>query len=226
MPSRPGSAEGSDRQERRFLIAAGTARYDYLPKKAQLPAVEDDLRLIVEIFTRKLGYKRVLHDLGNNPTTEQLRTRLEGWLTHSGRRASDVVVFYYSGHGMTVGQRKHYLLTSNSRERNPVSTAFPTESLVEMLDGTDIQQLLILLDTCNSGQRAIDFSQIAGRISGSLSVKKEHPSGIYCLSAGRPKDEADEGVFARALVQVLKEPTGPMRATGNPHYCSRGCAIR
>ena len=59
-------------QARRYLIAAGTAHYENLPDDAQLLSVEEDLRRLVDLF-KKLGYQRVLPDLGQNPTDDQLR---------------------------------------------------------------------------------------------------------------------------------------------------------
>ena len=81
MPSPPASVETTDFPGRRFLIAAGTARYQFLPEEEQLPSVDEAVRFIVELFTGKLGYERVLPGLGNSPTVEELRTGIRDWLT-------------------------------------------------------------------------------------------------------------------------------------------------
>ena len=216
MPSPLGSTEEPDRQERRFLIAAGTARYAHLPDDAQLPSVRDDLRFIVKVFTKKLGYERVLPKLGNNPTSDTLRRGLSNWLRHHDRRASDVIVFYYSGHG-GVESKIHYMLTSDSQETNLVGTALPTENLAKMLDGTPIQQLLVLLDTCYSGQGAVDFFRFAAEVVRSLGRGEELPSGIYAMAAARPKDEAQQGAFAQAFAHAVENPTGPYAGNRQPY---------
>ena len=172
---------------------------------------------MVELFTRKLGYKRVLLELGEDPTSDQLRRGLSDWLREPDRRTSDVVVFYYSGHGVTTRQRKHYLMTSDSQETKLVATALPTEDLAEMLDGTPIQQFLVLLDTCYSGQGGSDFSRVAAEIAGSFRLNEGLTSGIYAIAAARPKDEAQQGAFAPAFVQAVENPTGPYAGNRQPY---------
>lgn len=215
MPLRPGSADEADRQARRFLIAAGTADYSYLPESA-LPSVRVDLRRIVDLFTQKLGYQRVLSELGDNPTSGALIEKVSDWLRDKDRQASDVIVFYYSGHGSVEGQ-KHYLLTSNSRENNLVGTALPTESLAHMLFKTPIQQFLVLLDACYSGRGAGDFSAIAAEAVSTIGRVEGLPSGIYAIAASRPKEEANQGAFAEAFVRVVENPPGPY-AGNRPAY--------
>jgi hypothetical protein len=46
MLSRKDSPHDTNRQWRHFLIATGTSRHKRLPKDAQLPSVEGDLKLI------------------------------------------------------------------------------------------------------------------------------------------------------------------------------------
>jgi len=215
MPSPPGSAEEPNGQERRFLIAAGTARYAQLPENAQLPSVQDDIRRLVDLFTRRLGYQLILPELGENPPSAALRVSLTFWLRDPDRRASDVIVFYYSGHGAVEGS-KHYLLTSDSKERYFVSTALPTELLAEMLVETPIQQFLVLLDTCYSGKGAGDFSKTAAEIVGPLGSGKGLPSGMYVIAAARPKEEANQGVFSEVFVRAVENPTGPYAGNRQP----------
>ena len=219
MPSPPDSREKSDRQERRFLIAAGTAQYKFLPDNAQLPSVRDDLRLIVELFTEKLGYKHVLPNLGENPTTRELNLDLSSWLRQPDRDASDVIVVYYSGHGGVEGGI-HYLLTNDSQETNLIGTALPTANLGRMLYGTNVQQLLVLLDTCYSGQGAVDFFQFAGEVFRSLGGGEELPSGFYVIAAARPRmKRGRENLLRRSSVPSRTRPR-LMQVRGKNTYCS------
>lgn len=50
---------------RRFLLAAGTASYESAPD-APLAGVPSDVDAVVDLFTRKLGYQRVLLDEGGD----------------------------------------------------------------------------------------------------------------------------------------------------------------
>ena len=55
MPSPPASTDDTSTHGQLFLIAAGTARYDHLPDKQQLPSVNDDLRHIVDFLRPSLA---------------------------------------------------------------------------------------------------------------------------------------------------------------------------
>src|SRR5262245_56851877 len=134
MPSLPGwpsEPPGQD-DRRRWLIAVGTARYDSLDPEDWLPSVPEDLEQVVGLFCGQLGYQRALEEVSLNPASADLRAEVSGWLTSPDRSAEDVVVFYYSGHGLTHGGR-HYLLTRDYREPNLVGTALASEDLVWML---------------------------------------------------------------------------------------------
>src|SRR5271154_3856966 len=128
MPSPPASLDDTSTHGKLFLIAAGTARYDHLPAEDQLLSVNEDLSRIVDLFTTKLGYERVLPSLGDNPTSDRIRRELGDWLKDAGRTASDRIAFYYSGHGV-VESGVHYLETSDTKESNIDGTAFPVASL-------------------------------------------------------------------------------------------------
>ncbi len=215
MPSPPGSAEEAAQTSGRFLIAAGTADYSYLPDDP-LPSVRGDLDRIVDLFTRTLGYQYVLPELRENPTSGDLLERIGDWLGDEARQPSDVIVFYYSGHGAVKG-RKHYLLTANSRMNNLVGTALPSEFLAGMLIETHIRQLLVILDTCYSGRGASDFSTVAAEALSSIGGAEWLASGIYAIAAAGPKQEARPGVFAEALAHVLEKPTGPYAGERQPY---------
>jgi ABC transporter substrate binding protein len=73
------SPPDTDHAPARFLIAAGVGSYPALGKDQQLPSVPEDIRLIVDLFTRRLGYRRVLAGVGADPTAESLRRALDGW---------------------------------------------------------------------------------------------------------------------------------------------------
>src|SRR5215472_16550897 len=137
MPLPPGSLpESADRDgrdsRRRWLIAAGTAQYDTLQEDDWLPSVAQDLEQVTGLFCGQLGYQRVLVEVSLNPSRSEFHGALSDWLTSTDRSAEDVVVFYYSGHGLTRGGR-HYLLSRYYEERNPAGTALAAEELVWML---------------------------------------------------------------------------------------------
>src|SRR6266498_3681799 len=113
----------------RYFIAAGTAHYAHLSEEQQLPRVAQHVEKMVALFVGRLGYELVLPELRVDPTDQLLRTSVGDWCTDPARRESDIVVFYYSGHGAYSGDRAHFLMTANSKERNLEGTAVKTEQL-------------------------------------------------------------------------------------------------
>ncbi len=211
MPSSPVSSDNSDRVHagpayRRYLIAAGTARYDKLGESAQLPSVTSDIEAIRDLFAGRLGYDHVLPELAENPTSAQLREQIGGWLADDQRRADDIVVLYYSGHGAYGHDGRHYLLTSDSLDRNLVGTAVATEDLVRMLGGTAVQHALVVVDTCYAGAGVQDLVAMLRSVSSSRPAQEVSGSGLWFMAAARPKEEAQQHAFVPCLVRAVDNP--------------------
>ncbi len=212
-------------QRRRFLIAAGTADYARLGADFQLPSVKDDLALIVECFTGSaLGYKRVLSEVSLNPTVNPaadmspaFRQTLRTWFTSTERTREDKVVFYYSGHGESddSGEDKHYLLFNDSTE-DLVGTALAVEELVRfMLSGSPVQHMLMILDTCYAGKGILNASVIVGKLTQGWDSAKDH--GVFFVAAARAKEQAAEGVFARAFTEAVSNWDGKVGGKTQPY---------
>jgi WD40 repeat protein len=214
-PGWPTEPSDGDGQPRRWLIAAGTANYEHLGDEEEdedfsLPTVVEDVEAVARLFCGQFGYQRVLPDLAKDPTKDQLHRSLNRWFTDPARSPHDVVVLYYSGHGLTHGGR-HYLLTRDSQMAMLESTALPTAELAHLLGGESrVQQLLIMLDTCHAGRGAAELSQVAGQLA-DLRAKTADVPGLWFVAAARPKEEARQAVFARALVAAATSPRGGPR---------------
>jgi Caspase domain len=202
---------------RRYLIAAGTATYKHL---GSLPSVTDDITRVVDCFTG-LGYTRVLPELGEDPDVDDLRRCLGDWLSGEERRPSDLLILYYSGHGERVENDTHYLAARNTRYSGPMilpHTAFPDEELASSLRVSPIQHALIILDTCFAGEGITAFS---GRALKALSDRRwtdEWPRGIYLIAAAQRRQQAQEGVFSKALCAAIRTTGGripPFLAPGD-----------
>ena len=203
-------------RERRYLIAAGTAHYKYLPEDAQLPSVRDDVQRIVDCFS-KLGYKRALAQASKDPRVGTFRRALGKWFLDDRRSADDKVVFYYSGHGESEEDR-HYLILSDTTPPL-VANALPAEDIIRFVDQSPVQQALIILDTCHSGRGINDLSAIAGKLEQRWDLQR--PFGLIFVAATRAKQEATQGAFAGAFADaVLNEK---LQAGGkNQQYLDTG----
>ena len=196
MPSLPDSDSGPA-GGRRLLIAAGTARYRRLDEKAQLPGVVDEVDRVVDVFVRRLGYRRELEDIGRDPTSVDLRSTLSAWFSDRERDASDTIVLYYSGHGWVTDRRRFVLATSDSDKSNVAGTTLTPIEIAWMLDGSCAERVMVILDTCFAGHGAPDFTKSA--LTAARSVRTEEAGGLYCLAVAGPVQKARPGAFAAAL---------------------------
>jgi WD40 repeat protein len=154
------------------------------------------------MFSR-LGYDHVLQELSEDPTQEQISRRLSEWLRDSERSSDDIVVIYYTGHG-AIEMGRHYLLATDSAVNNLIGTAFPAENIVFMLASSPIQHLLVILDTCYAGIGISDLTTVAAELTGARFIHEAHGSGLWFIAAARPWDEAEQNVFADALLRALE----------------------
>src|SRR5262249_15782159 len=148
------------------------------------------------------GYQRVLQEISDNPTSNELIGGLDKWFGSSVREGSDWIVFYYTGHGTRDGDTL-FLLTRNSEEGLEASTSVSAEQLAQVLVGNNkggnqrrVKNCLLILDTCYSGAGAFD---VIGTLRKFFEEGKE--GLFYVLSAALPKNEAMAGALARALTE-------------------------
>lgn len=192
-----------DEEIKYYLIACGTKDYNAFE---QLPSVETDLERVIDLFTRDFGYQRVLTDLDINPKKDEITLKFAQWLQQN-RRETDIVIFYYSGHGEYILGDRHYLLLEDTDPNLIGQTALSTEDLVRPLnnDGVRIAQILYIIDTCYSQMGAVDVTKFAAGSIGIYRSSKEKSIAVHTIAACRAKQTAKESVFSTVLAAVLKD---------------------
>ena len=217
-----------DRDERYqyYLIACGTSDYQHLHPDKQLPGVKDEVETIVKIFTEKFGYTRVLDEFGSNPNRRILKG-LADWLTADERTDKDIVVFYYSGHGV-ITPDGHYLMMEATEEATIIQTGLKTEELIKVLIIPELnltearrrkiklKEILFIIDTCHAAGGGGDilkafFDKIVPQL------RYDRNIGIYVITSSLYKQTAITGGFANAFERTVNECFGeakPYIATG------------
>lgn len=191
-----------------LLIAAATSEYPNLPSRDARPQLAGVLAEIVELFTSTLGgYERALETIAENPPADVLRKSLDRWFAAPERDPSDWIVFYYTGHAELVGTDSLYLLTTDFEPGQYAGTAFSLRQLADVVlaargDGgrRGVRNLLVIVDTCFAGEGIRDLvSQLSGVFRSSSG------GSFYLLGAALPRQEAQAGALARALIDSIAE---------------------
>ena len=195
-------------KNRYYLIACGTSDYD---NYEQLDHVREDIDRITTLFTEKFGYKKVLPSLDINPSREDFignnQDSFTDWLEKEERQESDIVVFYYSGHGLNIKGDRHYLALKETQPDKEWQTALATEDLVRPLKNkkVKISQILFMIDTCHSQGGAAELVNLASNILGSFEKVEGNNIDVHVIAACRTKQLSTDGAFSKAFVKALKE---------------------
>ncbi|QHS63445.1 caspase family protein [Chitinophaga agri] len=193
---------------KKILIAAGTARYAYLPDHEQRPQLTEVVAKIKAAFSKDMHYELALEHISNNPSSNQLRDELDDWLGDPQRSGDDWVVIYYTGHGEILDSGSLYLWTSNYRSGKHAATAFLFSQLADMVAGRTAsgenrrtKRILFILDTCYAGAGANEIMEKIGRY-----FTHDSRSGMYyVLAASFPNEPALAGGLSDALLASLEE---------------------
>src|SRR5665213_2574987 len=140
----------------RHLVTIGVPDED-------IPNVGKSVELVADCLTAR-GYSRALPELANLQSGEKLKLKLALWAREVAKE--DIAILYFAGHGGTINQR-HYLGLPETDWSLPDPTALASEDLFRSLAaGPNLMNLLVILDTCYSGQVALDAGRLAGVLQG------------------------------------------------------------
>ncbi|MFJ5718366.1 caspase family protein [Streptomyces sp. NPDC093149] len=190
------------RRPRRYLIATAVTAYPKAPAQLEWdrPGLADARRRVIDLFTTHLGYEHV-SDLGLNPTEAQLLTELRNFSKSPDRRPDDLVAVYIASHGEVLEDGEHVLLTSDT-DPDDIDDALPTLTLArKILRGTGVRRLMLMLDTCFSGQGGNELLAAMARLKGHWGDDGE--SGLAVLTSTQPNELAEAGAFPELLGQAV-----------------------
>ena len=201
----------------RFLLTGVVCKYRRSPPSEDWDREEllEDRQRMVELFT-SLGYEH-LPDLGPNPDKWQIEEALNNCRQRA--HPDDYLVVYLAGHGwiLDVGEAgtEHVFLPADTDPqdlgRHAIRTADLGKWLLADTSRSDRQypsrvcRLLLVLDTCYSGQGALDFAgEAAKRVRLSNLPNQPDGSGVVVISATRPKQLAVPGAFTNGFDAAVR----------------------
>ena len=184
----------------RFLLTAAMTRYPRDPELDR-PELADDVERIAGLFTRDFRYTHVPLP-GDSPTQAQLRDGLRDFCKAPERGRDDFVAVYLACHGATLEPDEFVLLPSDIDPNDMVPLAVTAQVLVDwLLRDTNVRRLLLMLDTCYSGQGGQDAAGAAVRWVNQPGAA-DRP-GVVLVTATHPWQEARPGVFSRAFERAV-----------------------
>ncbi|MFF4361233.1 caspase family protein [Streptomyces sp. NPDC001604] len=139
------------------------------------------------------------------------------------RRSDDLVLLYFTGHGLKDEDGRLYLAMRNTRRGSLLFTSLPAEQVDQAMTGSDSRRQVLILDCCYSGAfpagrlaksdpqvHALERFQGRGR-----TVLTASDAMQYSYEGDRLTGSAVQSVFTRHLVTGLREGTADLDGDGD-----------
>ena len=183
----------------RFLLTGAMTRYPRDPELDR-PELAGDVERIAGLFSTDFGYTHL--QLPDSPTQAQLRDVLRDFCKAPERGPEDLVAVYLACHGAILEPNNFVLLPSDIDPDDLVPLAVTPQVLVDwLLRDTNVRRLLLMLDTCYSGQGGQDAAGAAVRWVNQPGAA-DRP-GVVLVTATHPWQQALPGVFSRAFERAV-----------------------
>jgi Caspase domain len=201
----------------RFALIVATSRYSD-PTLTQLEAPAHDATSLAAVLgTPAIGGFEV-KTLSDRPAPAVMREIEEFF---DGRRRDDLVLLYFSGHGILDEGARLYFATADTLVDRPRSTAVPADFVNELMGECRSRRQVLVLDCCNSGAfaRGIKAAGSIGtgeRFEGRGRVVITASDALqYAFEGERVEGEAIGSVFTRMLVDGLQSGQADLNGDGS-----------
>ncbi|WP_436493479.1 caspase family protein [Actinokineospora sp. HUAS TT18] len=189
------------------IALIGTSTYADGGALPNVPAVANNLRELQAIFTDP--------DLGglpvaNVPTLLDPGTpaEVDEWLEGIGRDARDLLLVYYSGHGLIGEDEELYLTVAGSAAEAIHRTGVPFEWVKRIILDSPARTRILVLDCCHSGQAMVRLGRLGGGVSAVLNQIDIEGTHVLTASgasqAARVLDGHEFTAFTDVLTQLLR----------------------
>jgi tetratricopeptide (TPR) repeat protein len=193
-------------QRRALVVGAGA--YEHL---GRLRYANSDARAISRALVEQLGFEekhvRLLTDDGDDPeltpTAGHLIGELEHLLADPRRNASDLFVFYFSGHGIGLPEGD-FLMPTDARQESAARVGLPVKEIVDRLASANMHNVLVVIDACRSGE-ANSFGRELWQLADAARISVV----LSCEPGTRSYEDATRGhgVFTSELLRALGDPS-------------------
>ncbi|MCB1179225.1 MAG: caspase family protein [Leptospiraceae bacterium] len=153
----------------------------------------------VDVMTDDIDSKNNLY-----PTKLNIMEKMESILNYS--TPNDLIVFFFSGHGISDNNEKGYLVTVDTVADKQYNTALKVDHLVERLKEFKIKKSLLILDACREVVKETK-STSQNRLKNQEFLEAESTAVFYSTAKGQfsyEDDQTDYGVFTKYLIYGME----------------------
>ena len=192
--------------ENRLAILIGSSEFPEEPKLQQLQApIKDVERLAATLKSEDRGHFASVSILNNRPHYEVVRD-IQRTLNKANK--DDLVLLYYSGHGKLNRSGHLYLTASDTVLSELESSSIAIADILNFVDVSKAQRVLVILDCCYSGAVGDVFSK--GSVDDQLQLASTQGRGTYIMTAStgiqtaQEKEGDQQSVFTKHLVKGIE----------------------
>ncbi len=192
----------------KFALIIGNSQYDDATLKG-LQAPDADARALAEVLGDAAigGFEvRTLINESSFKIIEEIESFFEN------RKSDDLLLFYFSGHGVKDQDAQLYFAVANTKVNRLLATAIRAQDVNNLMRRCPSKQQVLLLDCCYSG--AFAKGMIAKKVDSSIGTRERFDGrGRVILTASDSMQYAFEGdkikgrnvqsVFTNVLVEGL-----------------------
>ncbi len=203
----------------KYALIIGNNKYND-PKLAQLKTPAADSQALAKILDDKTigSFDQVTPLL--NQTETRIRRAISTFLTN--KKPDDLVLLYFSGHGVLDDRGRLYLALRDTQVDLLKATSIPSSFLADEMDSCRSRRQILILDCCHSGafargtkgeQKAITETTFEGSGFGRV-VLTASDSTQYALEGDQVIKQTELSLFTHFLLDGLKTGEADMNNDG------------
>jgi YVTN family beta-propeller protein len=158
--------------------------------------------------------------------SEEMRDAIVDFFQNEDVRPEDMLLFYYSGHGIPDQGGKPYLSPSEIDPELPVKRGFSFNEFITVIQNSVSTKKVVILDCCFSGSAEIGKGKTSDSIQLITSIKEdseeiEQGEGICILAASQryqgayPLEEQGHSIFTYYMLEGLRGNEESVDSNGN-----------
>src|SRR5687767_8361235 len=204
----------------KYALIIGSNKYDD-QKLAQLKTPAADSQALAKILDDKaIGSFDEVTPLINQTET-RVRRAISAFLTN--KKPDDLVLLYFSGHGILDDRGRLYLALKDTQVKILKATSIPSSFIADEMDSCRSKRQILILDCCHSGafergtkgeQKAITETTFEGSGFGRVVLTASN-STQYAMEGDQVIKQTELSLFTHFLLEGLKTGEADVKNDGH-----------